>query len=112
VTVVAVFVLVAGAAIVVVSGPVANQVGNALGAGRAAVVVGDVAKWPLLLVLVSVLLAVLFWASPNAKQGGFRWISPGGIIATFLWLAVSALFALYMTNFSSYERRTDPWPGS
>ena len=104
VTVVAVVVLVVSAAIVVVSGPVANQVGNAVGAGRVAVVVWDVAKWPVLLILVSVLLAVLFWASPNAKQGGIRWISPGGIIATLLWLAVSALFALYVTNFSSYEK--------
>ena len=104
VTVVAVVVLVVSAAIVVVSGPVANQVGNAVGAGRVAVVVWDVAKWPVLLILVSVLLAVLFWASPNAKQGSIRWISPGGIIATLLWLAVSALFALYVTNFSSYEK--------
>jgi membrane protein len=104
VTVVAVVVLVVSAAIVVVSGPVANQVGNAIGAGRVAVVVWDVAKWPALLVLVSVLLALLFWASPNAKQGGIRWISPGGIVATLLWLAVSALFALYVTNFSSYEK--------
>ena len=104
VTAVAVVVLVVSAAIVVVSGPVANQVGNAVGAGRVAVVVWDVAKWPVLFILVSVLLAVLFWASPNAKQGGIRWISPGGIIATLLWLAVSALFALYVTNFSSYEK--------
>ncbi len=104
VTVVAVVVLVVSAAIVVVSGPVANQVGNAVGAGRVAVVVWDVAKWPVLLILVSVLFAVLFWASPNAKQGGIRWISPGGVIATLLWLAVSALFALYVTNFSSYEK--------
>jgi membrane protein len=104
VTIVAVVVLVVGAAIVVVSGPVANELGHALGAGRAAVVAWDVIKWPLLLILVSALLAILFWASPNAKQGGIRWISPGGIVATVLWLVVSALFALYVTNFSSYEK--------
>ena len=104
VTVAAVVVLVVSAAIVVVSGPVANQVGSAVGAGRVAVVAWDVAKWPVLFILVSTLLAVLFWASPNAKQGGIRWITPGGIIATLLWLAVSALFALYVTNFSSYEK--------
>ena len=104
VTVIAVIVLVISAGIVVVSGPVANQVGNAVGAGRAAVLVWDIAKWPLLLILVSFLLAILFWASPNAKQGGVRWISPGGIFATILWIVVSALFALYVTNFSSYDK--------
>jgi membrane protein len=104
VTVVAVIVLVISASIVVVSGPVANQVGNAVGAGRAAVLLWDIAKWPVLLILVSLLLAILFWASPNAKQGGIRWISPGGIFATVLWIVISALFALYVTNFSSYDR--------
>ena len=104
VTVIAVIVLVLSAGIVVASGPIANQIGNAVGAGRAAIVVWDIAKWPVLLILVSFLLAILFWASPNAKQGGVRWISPGGIVATVLWIAVSALFALYVTNFSSYDK--------
>lgn len=104
VTVVAVIVLLVSAGIVVVSGPVANQVGNAVGAGRTAVLVWDIAKWPVLLVFVSLLLAILFWASPNAKQGGIRWISPGGIFATILWIVVSVLFAVYVTNFSSYDK--------
>ena len=104
VTVIAVIVLVISAGIVVVSGPVANQVGNAVGAGRVSVLVWDVAKWPVLFILVSFLLAILFWASPNAKQGGVRWISPGGIFATVLWILVSVLFALYVTDFSSYEK--------
>ncbi len=104
VTVIAVVVLVISGCIVVVSGPVANQVGNAVGAGRAAVLVWDIAKWPMLLILVSLLLAILFWASPNAKQGAIRWISPGGIFATVLWIVISALFAIYITNFASYDK--------
>ncbi len=104
VTVIAVIVLVISAGIVVVSGPVVYQVGNAVGAGHAAVLVWDIAKWPVLLLLVSFLLAILFWASPNVKQGGIRWISPGGILATILWIVLSALFALYVTNFSSNDK--------
>jgi membrane protein len=104
VTVIAVLVLVISAGIVVVSGPVANEVGNAVGVGHGAVLVWDIAKWPVLLILVSFLLAILFWASPNAKQGGIRWISLGGMVATILWIVISALFALYVTNFSSYDK--------
>jgi membrane protein len=63
-----------------------------------------VLKWPVLLVLVSVLFAVLFWASPNAKQGGVKWVSPGGVIAVVIWLVVSGLFALYVAYFSSYNK--------
>jgi membrane protein len=104
VTIVAVVFLVAMAVIVVVTGPVAKAVGDTIGAGGTAVLVWDVAKWPVLLLLISVLLAILFWASPNAKQAGIKWISPGGLAATILWLILSALFAVYVTAFSAYDR--------
>ena len=104
ITILAVVILVVAAVITVVSGPIAKQVGDSIGAGSTAVLVWDIVKWPVLFLLVSLLLAILFWASPNAKQGGFRWISPGGIIATVGWVAVSGLFALYVVNFSSYNK--------
>lgn len=68
------------------------------------VLVWNIAKWPVLFILISLLLAILFWASPNAKQGGVKWISPGGVIATGAWLVVSALFSVYVVNFSSYNK--------
>ena len=104
VTVLAVVLLLLSAVIVVVSGPIAAQAGELLGFGDAAVLVWSIAKWPVLLVIVSILLAVLFWASPNAKQGGIKWVSPGGVIAVLLVLAASALFAFYVANFSSYDK--------
>ena len=112
VTVVAVIVLVVSAGIVVVSGPVANQVGNAVGAGRAAVLVWDIAKWPVLLILVSFLLAILFWASPNAKQGG----SGGSALEEYSqrsfgsW-SQSCLRCTSQT-FPPTTRHTDPWRAS
>ena len=104
ITVLAVVVLVVASVIVVVSGPVAHQVGDLVGAGDTAVLVWNIVKWPVLLVILSVLLAVLFWASPNARQGGVRWVSPGGVIAVVVWLVVSGLFALYVTYFASYNK--------
>ncbi|MFI6868505.1 YihY/virulence factor BrkB family protein [Nocardia sp. NPDC050406] len=104
VTILAVVLLVISAVIVVASGPVAQQIGDFLGVGEATLMVWNIGKWPVLFVLVSVLLAILFWASPNAKQGGVKWISPGGVIAVVIWLIISALFALYVANFSSYDK--------
>jgi membrane protein len=104
VTIAAVVLLVLSAVIVVVSGPVARQVGAILGAGDAAVLIWNIAKWPVLLILVSVLLAILFWASPNAKQGGVKWVSPGGVIAVLIWLVISGLFAVYVSTFASYNK--------
>jgi membrane protein len=96
--------LIVSALIVVFTGRLAGQVGKALGLGSTAVTVWNIAKWPVLLVLVSLIFAILYWASPNARHGGFRWVSPGGIAAVVGWLVASALFALYVSNFGSYNK--------
>lgn len=111
VTLFGVLILVAVAVIVLVTGPVAGSVGRAIGVGGTAVQIWDIGKWPILLVLISVLLAVLFWAAPNAKQAGIKWVSPGGVLATVVWLIISALFALYVTEFSSYNKTYGPLAG-
>ena len=77
VTLIVMVLLVASVLIVVVTGSLARRVGNGLGIGSAAVTAWDIAKWPVLLIIVSIMFAILFWASPNARQG-FRWVSPGG----------------------------------
>jgi membrane protein len=103
VTIVMMILLVAAALIVVVTGGLARKVGDALGAGSTAVTVWDFAKWPVLLVIIALALAILFWASPNAKHG-FQWVSPGGLVAVALWLIASGLFAVYIANFSHYNK--------
>ena len=103
VTIVTMILLVGASVIVVVTGGLAQKVGNVLGAGSVAVTIWDIAKWPVLLIIIGLILAILFWASPNAKHG-FQWVSPGGFIAVILWLVASALFALYVANFSHYNK--------
>jgi membrane protein len=103
VTLVTMILLVGAAVIVVVTGGLAQKVGNVLGLGSTAVTVWDIAKWPVLLIIIGLILAILFWASPNAKHG-FQWVSPGGFIAVVLWLIASAAFALYIANFGHYNK--------
>ena len=103
VTAVTMILLVAAAVIVVVTGGLAQRVGNVFGLGSTAVTIWDIAKWPVLLIIIGLILAILFWASPNAKHG-FQWVSPGGFIAVALWLIASALFALYVANFGHYNK--------
>jgi membrane protein len=88
---------------VTVTGGLAEEVGNLLGLGDTAVTVWNIAKWPVLLLLVSLMFAVLYWAAPNVKQPGFRWISPGGVLAVVGWVIASAAFAFYVANFGSYN---------
>jgi membrane protein len=91
-------------AIAVLSGPVAERVGHALGLGDTAITVWNVAKWPLLIIIVSTMISLLYYAAPNVKQPGLSWIGPGGVLAVLLWVIVSALFGLYVANFSSYNK--------
>jgi membrane protein len=89
---------------VVLTGGLAEKVGNVIGLGSTAVTVWNIAKWPVLLLVVSFMFALLYWAAPNVKQPGFRWLSPGGILAVVGWLIASGAFALYVGNFGSYNK--------
>jgi membrane protein len=104
VAVVMLVLLATNAIAVVVTGGLAGQVGKLLGIGGTAVTIWDIAKWPVLLLVVSFMFSILYWASPNVKQGGFRWISPGSAFAVTVWVIASAAFALYVANFASYNK--------
>jgi membrane protein len=104
VTVTLVVAVVASAAIALLSRGIARDVGNAVGLGPTAVDVWNIAKWPLLVVIASLTLALLYWAAPNARQAGFTWISPGGLFAVLVWAAASIGFGTYVTHFSSYNK--------
>ena len=88
----------------VLTGPVAEQVGSSLGIGSSAVTIWDIAKWPFLAVAVIFMFALLYYSAPNAKLPGFKWVTPGSILAIVVWLVASALFAFYVANFGSYNK--------
>jgi membrane protein len=87
------------AVMTVATGPIAQQIGNVIGLGDAAVDVWDIAKWPVMILIVAFMLAFLYWAAPNVEHPKFAWVSPGGLIAVVLWIVASALFGLYIANF-------------
>ncbi|GAP47380.1 YihY/virulence factor BrkB family protein [Streptomyces azureus] len=104
VTIVLMVMAVISALIVVFTGGLARQAGTALGIGDTALTVWSIAKWPALVVLVTIMIAILYWATPNAKVKGFRWITPGSVLALLIWMAASAGFAIYVANFASYNK--------
>jgi membrane protein len=99
-----VIMLLIAAGIVILTGPIANKVGSAFGIGHTAVLIWDIVKWPVLVVIVGLMLSLLYKASPNIRQPGFRWISAGGIVAVILWLIASGLFAVYVSFSGSYNK--------
>jgi membrane protein len=103
-TVVLLLLVAAIAVAVTFTGPLAEQMGNVFGIGSAALTAWDIAKWPVILLGVVTIFAILYWAAPNVKHPKFRWISPGSVLGVLIWIAASAAFAFYVSNFSSYNK--------
>ncbi|MCE6996765.1 YihY/virulence factor BrkB family protein [Saccharothrix sp. S26] len=89
---------------VTLTGGVAEWLGEVLGLGSTFVTVWDIAKWPVLFLLASLAIGLLFWASPNVRQPSFLWITPGGLLTVVVWVAASLGFAFYVSNFGSYNK--------
>jgi membrane protein len=104
ITVVAVILVALVALMLVVSGPLAKAIGEAIGLGEQAVTAWEIAKWPVMLVIVIGLVALLYNATPNVKRREFRWISPGAAVAVVGWAIASVGFAFYVANFGSYNK--------
>lgn len=100
-----VLVMVAVAAVLlVVSGPVAEAIGDAIGLGETALTVWNIAKWPVLLGVVVLIVAILYYATPNVQQPRFRWISIGALFAIVVWILASVVFGFYVSMFGNYEK--------
>src|SRR3954471_14274624 len=89
---------------VVLTGPLAKSIGDIVGLGSAAVTAWDIAKWPVLILVVAFMIALLYYATPNVKHPKFQWVSPGSLMAVVIWIIASGLFAFYVSNFGSYSK--------
>jgi membrane protein len=88
----------------VLTGPIVDAVAGPIGIGSTATTIWDIAKWPVMLLVAITIIALLYYATPNVKVRGFRWVTPGSIVAVVGWLVASALFALYVANFGAYDK--------
>jgi membrane protein len=104
ITVLMLVLLAVSAVAVVLTGPVAEQVGKLFGVGDSALTIWNIAKWPVLVLIAAFMFAVLYYSAPNVKQPGLRSVLPGGVLAVVLWVVASAAFALYVASFASYNK--------
>jgi membrane protein len=88
----------------VISGPLVDAVGDALGAGSTARLAWSIGRWPVLVIMLMLLLSMLFWIAPNVQQPKFRWLTVGGTVALLAWAAATFGFGLYVANFGSYDK--------
>jgi membrane protein len=88
----------------VLTGPIVEAVAEPVGLGSTAVDVWSIAKWPAMVAVFVLMVDLLYYASPNAKLRGFRWVTPGCLVAMAAWAVASAAFAAYVANFGSYDK--------
>jgi membrane protein len=88
----------------VMTGPVVEAVAGPIGLGDTAISVWNIAKWPAMLAIFLFMVALLYYASPNVKLRGFKWVTPGSLVAIVVWALASAAFAFYVANFGSYDK--------
>jgi membrane protein len=91
-------------AMLVLSGPVVDAVAGAIGLGETGQTIWSVVKWPVVLVVLALMIAVLYYSTPNVKLRGFKWVSPGAGVAILVAIVASAAFAFYVANFGSYDK--------
>lgn len=103
ITLVAVALIALVAVALVVTGPLAQAIGDAVGLGSTAVTVWSIAKWPVLAGVVVLIIAILYHATPNVQQPKFRWMSTGAAAAFIIWVLASLAFGFYVANFGSYD---------
>jgi membrane protein len=101
-----VFLIVAalGAIALVLSGSVAKSIFGVVGLGSTAQDVWGYARFPVLAVVVTGMIALLYWAAPNVQQPKLRWLTPGGAVGLLALLIASGLFGVYVANFGSYNK--------
>jgi membrane protein len=104
VTLVMLVLLVLVALALVLTGPIVTAVAGPLGVGGTLVSIWNIAKWPVMVIVVIIMFAVLFYAAPNVKLAGFKWVTPGALFALVVWLIASVAFAFYAAHFGSYNK--------
>jgi membrane protein len=88
----------------IVSGPLASSIGSVIGLSSQAVTVWNIVKWPVIVLFVVAIVAILYYATPNVKQPKFRWLSVGAFVAIVVWILASVAFAFYVATFGSYDK--------
>jgi membrane protein len=89
---------------ITLTGPIVKAVAQPIGVSSTAITVWDIAKWPILALVFVTMISLLYYASPNVKLRGFKWVTPGSIFALIVWVVASAAFAFYVANFGSYNK--------
>jgi membrane protein len=91
-------------ALIVLGGDLGKLIGRQPGIGPAFDVLWGILRWPLAFAAVLLFFALVYYFAPNKQQRNWKWITPGSLVGSLAWLALSALFQLYVTYAGHYSK--------
>ena len=93
-------------------GGLATDIFDAIGLGSEFGTVWSIVRWPLALLGVMTIYAILYYAAPNVDVPRFRWLTPGAVFGVLVTIVASAAFFFYVSNFSSYSATYGAFAGA
>ncbi len=90
--------------LIVFGGSLGDAIVRRTGLGDSFKLFWSVARWPIAFAAVLLFFSLVYHLAPNLERRSWRWLTPGSVVGSLLWLALSGLFALYTSFASSYDR--------
>jgi membrane protein len=90
--------------LIVFGGPLGDAIAKRADLGGAFTTVWSILRWPIAFAGILVFFSIVYYLAPNREPRNWRWVTPGSLVGSALWLAVSGLFSLYTSYSHSYDR--------
>jgi membrane protein len=82
---------------------IGGHIADRVGFGEIFQTAWNILRWPVILVLVTTAVAIIYYYAPDVEQR-WQWITPGSLFAVFMWIVLSLGFSYYVNNFGSYDK--------
>jgi membrane protein len=90
--------------LLIFGGSIGDAIAKKAGLGDAFTVVWNIARWPIVFAAILLFFALVYYLAPNKEQRSWKWLTPGSLVGSVMWLVLSGLFALYTSFSSSYAK--------
>jgi membrane protein len=90
--------------LIVVGGALGDAISKKAGLGGAFQWTWGIVRWPVAFCAILLFFGLVYYLAPNREQRNWKWVTPGSVVGGVLWLALSGLFALYVTFAGNYTK--------
>ena len=90
--------------LIVFGGPLGTAISDKAGLGGAFELLWSILRWPIAFVAILLFFSLVYYLAPNLDVRSWKWLTPGALVGSVMWLCLSGLFALYTSFSDSYSK--------